>query len=321
MDNNLAFITWPPTPSQIMEAVKPMQTALLQLPQPHPPLNVSVEFDAYDGWKLRVSRDDRPWLQWERGATSWTDTNSSTATRVEEEPAEGEDELRQVVISALTPLLPDSCPARMQRPHEEYTQIWGIDGLAGDSSYGWKLFWRAKTNGVSLPEKVKQLRYDTPETEVFWNLLHEAVGQMTRASDYLTHAWNEDFRRRCEDEKNSLLNLFNGLLSEAPYYEEVPNEYGDGPYYQFRPWLKVHTPRGPIVVGWRKRVINIDWSQTVVRINGATLFPKEDTTTGGGEGYSWRAEDCYIHADGYVSAGDYLRTILSCELPSKQVKK
>jgi hypothetical protein len=86
------------------------------------------------------------------------------------------------------------------------------------------------------------------------------------------------------------------------YAEIAPNEY----WGSSRPnddWLIVTTNRGRIKIGWRKRVINIDWSGSEVTAYSAELFPGEDVTKG----------ERYIHAWGYEKAKEYIAKILSSE--------
>lgn len=54
----------------------------------------------------------------------------------------------------------------------------------------------------------------------------------------------------------------------------------------------------PITIGWRKRVINIDWEESGKDLSG--LFESEDVTKGAG----------HIHAWGYDKATEYLAKIL-----------
>jgi hypothetical protein len=58
------------------------------------------------------------------------------------------------------------------------------------------------------------------------------------------------------------------------------------------PWWLVLTKAGPVVIGWRKRVISIDWRDTAVR----ALVTSDDTTKG---------ED-HVHAWSYGDAVKYL---------------
>ncbi len=77
------------------------------------------------------------------------------------------------------------------------------------------------------------------------------------------------------------------------YAKEIPNEYNNDKH---SPWLLVTTPRGIIKVGWRKRVIVIDWSQSDIPTSGIELFASEETTK----------TDKSIHAWSYESAETYL---------------
>jgi hypothetical protein len=89
------------------------------------------------------------------------------------------------------------------------------------------------------------------------------------------------------------------LFGDRPIYvEQIPNEYG--PYGA--PWLVVTTNIGRIKLGWRKRVINIDWSQTIVKTEAEELFKEEEVT----KGYSG---EFYVHAWGYEKAKKYIDKI------------
>jgi hypothetical protein len=94
----------------------------------------------------------------------------------------------------------------------------------------------------------------------------------------------------------------------------IPNEY-----YKTDPsWQLLKTHRGDIKIGWRKRVINIDWSNAAERVysttprseasslsrflyslSGETLFPTEEVTKG----------RYFVHAWTRDKAIEYLKTI------------
>lgn len=108
--------------------------------------------------------------------------------------------------------------------------------------------------------------------------------------------------QKIESRKNYrefLLGLF--PPGQAPYAEEIQNEYCGDPCCWDRPWLVVTGPRGRIKVGPRKRVYNIDWSDSTVGQSARELFPAEDVTMG----------DNYIHAWGDADFARYLATILN----------
>jgi hypothetical protein len=88
--------------------------------------------------------------------------------------------------------------------------------------------------------------------------------------------------------------------SEMPYtaMRAIPNEYYTDPTY-FGPWFIVDTEWGALRIGYRKRVINIDWSGTQINHNGDITFKDEGVTVG----------RTMIHAWGKDKAIEYLRTL------------
>ena len=81
---------------------------------------------------------------------------------------------------------------------------------------------------------------------------------------------------------------------------DLPNEYCQCGVSA--PWFSVITEFGTIKIGWRKRVINIDWSGLDPKHrkrDTLSLFDGEDVTKG----------DDSIHAWGWEKAEDYLRRI------------
>lgn len=90
-----------------------------------------------------------------------------------------------------------------------------------------------------------------------------------------------------------------GFAIEMAGYEgvqliAVPNQYGSGDY--LGPWYEVRTSVGWITIGWRRRVIQIDWSQTGRDLEH--LF--EDAGTKAAH---------YVHAYDYRQASEYLERI------------
>ena len=98
-----------------------------------------------------------------------------------------------------------------------------------------------------------------------------------------------------KEEKAKLIAAFGG---RPIFVEEIPNEYYSKGRYA-RPWLMVTTPAGHFKIGWRKRVIQIDWSRTTVKDWARELFASEDTTK----------DDQMIHAWSYEKAKEYINRI------------
>ena len=126
---------------------------------------------------------------------------------------------------------------------------------------------------------------------------------------------SDEFRHhRCHEiaQEREALTFYRELLVQAGLGNAVirsaRNEYNcDGAR-----WIKARTPYGDIKIGWRKRVINIDWSDVVARralmtldqtiwntLSAQAIFPNEDVTKG----------QNHIHAWGERKAVEYLETL------------
>jgi hypothetical protein len=93
---------------------------------------------------------------------------------------------------------------------------------------------------------------------------------------------------------------FRKLLDEAGYQKalmtEIPNKYWSKD--AGHPWFNVRLPGGVIEIGWRKRVISIDWSAHS-KIDMTEEFKNEDVTK----------DSTSIHAWGHQKALDYLKLL------------
>ncbi|OGY91747.1 MAG: hypothetical protein A3B31_01755 [Candidatus Komeilibacteria bacterium RIFCSPLOWO2_01_FULL_53_11] len=92
---------------------------------------------------------------------------------------------------------------------------------------------------------------------------------------------------------------FTGIFVKAGFddiaLEAIPNQYC--PCDVCAPWYRVTTAIGVFTIGWRERVINIDWS--ALGQDFLSLFEGEDVTKGANS----------IHAWGWEKATDYLSRI------------
>lgn len=98
-------------------------------------------------------------------------------------------------------------------------------------------------------------------------------------------------------DKQHMLALFVLAGIMVKHAEELPNGYWPKvpDYYEIRqssPWWLAMTEFGPIKIGWRKRVISIEWTATEVR----KVITEDDVT---------KSED-YVHAWTYAKAVEYL---------------
>jgi hypothetical protein len=91
-----------------------------------------------------------------------------------------------------------------------------------------------------------------------------------------------------------------GLFPDKIFVEELPNGYCSRHCCKHLAWFKVTTTKGRITVGWRKRVINIEWEPSVAG-RADIIFGAEAVTKG----------DRSIHAWGYDKAREYIAKLLT----------
>lgn len=85
---------------------------------------------------------------------------------------------------------------------------------------------------------------------------------------------------------------------EVQSIHRIENKYWPESYIELRsksPWWLAQTPVGLIQIGWRKRVISINWENTSVR----QVVTADDVTK----------DDTGVHAWSYIKALEYLTTL------------
>lgn len=93
---------------------------------------------------------------------------------------------------------------------------------------------------------------------------------------------------------------------EVESVRKIANQYWSDPT-NVDPWWIVKTEFGTFTIGWRKRVMNIDWTDTELRVgssvdrHGDVLNPitTDEVTT----------SHTNIHASGYSKAVEYLQVL------------
>ena len=98
------------------------------------------------------------------------------------------------------------------------------------------------------------------------------------------------------NQKKEIIELFNNPI----FVEEIPNEYCSNYCCRQLPWFIITTKIGRFKIGWRKRVINIDWSDTICNKSAEDLFPEINNTKG----------DKYIHAWSLEEAKEFINKIM-----------
>jgi hypothetical protein len=138
-------------------------------------------------------------------------------------------------------------------------------------------------------------------TDEYWAISQKASEVQQILLEYSLRADSVAQKRAAKDKAEIL-----GLFPEGAIYEELPNGYCSQACCKHLPWFRVMTRVGPVVVGWRKRVINIDWTESLLKWSGKELFPEEDVTRSD----MW-APTRYIHAWGLDKAHAYINRMLA----------
>ena len=126
---------------------------------------------------------------------------------------------------------------------------------------------------------------------------YEAVNFLQKLNDKIYMEWvKENKKEEREAHIDKLKDLFKEAGFESIYVKVIDNQYSNHPVYFSNPWIEVTTTKGLIKIGWRKRVINLDWSESDINVYAETLFAQENVTKG----------DKLIHCWSYEKAIEYL---------------
>lgn len=153
--------------------------------------------------------------------------------------------------------------------------------------------WGDKSFGIEIRVSV-----DRPLNENDERAMYKISDDVETAIMTETMRQDPEAQKIKEEEKAKLLECFGGA---DIYVEELPNGYCSRWCCTQRPWYRVITPKGGITLGWRKRVISIEWSPAVTSAKADELFPSEDVTK----------YERVIHAWGYEKAKQYIARILA----------
>ena len=101
-------------------------------------------------------------------------------------------------------------------------------------------------------------------------------------------------------------NLMSIVYKDSDYtFDLLPNGYCHEECCAHIPWFMFHTIDGDIKIGWRKRVISIEWQENYEPFDFPKLFESEDVT-------KWEEEGRRgIHAWGKDKAYEYLNKVLT----------
>ncbi len=143
-------------------------------------------------------------------------------------------------------------------------------------------------------------KFDSLSEETRSHICYEGSRYLEKLREQISMAWakeNEADKRK--EHVAELTELFKSAGFEAIHVETIDSEYcSESCCYKF-PWVVVTTTKGRIKLGWRKRVMNLDWSESDIKYIGTELFKDEKTTTG----------ERYIHCWSEDKAIEYLKKL------------
>lgn len=107
--------------------------------------------------------------------------------------------------------------------------------------------------------------------------------------ELVINAQHKDNKKNLLEEKEKLLSLFKLADIKVINHWNIENDY----YGKEADWLLVKTERGLIQIGWRKRVISIDWRDT-----GISYLVEDDVTKDEYSCHAWSYEDAIKYLKG-----------------------
>lgn len=98
-------------------------------------------------------------------------------------------------------------------------------------------------------------------------------------------------------ERVEFTNIFMAAGFQVVHARQIPNEYCSKHCCLGIPWFIMTTTMGPIKIGWRKRVMSIEWHDSDIKTDGEVLFADMDVTKGKTYIHAWSPETTveYLH--------------------------
>lgn len=150
--------------------------------------------------------------------------------------------------------------------------------------------------GVKIQIMAPQNILDSASLAIIIRDKGEAIMKALQAEKYRVQPGRAE---EAASERENLLKCFTAPI----FVETIPNGYCREACCEHRPWFIVTTAKGRITIGWRKRVISIDWSDSIINALAEEMFPEESTTK----------FNQTIHAWSYDKATEYIRRIVTHE--------
>ena len=143
-------------------------------------------------------------------------------------------------------------------------------------------------------------KFDSLPEETRSHIGYGASNFLQELREEIAMAWaKENEADQREEHVTELIGIFHLAGFEIIHTETIDSQYcSESCCYKF-PWIIATTNLGRIKLGWRKRVMNLDWSQSDITAMGEILFKEEETTKG----------EKYIHCWSKEKAVEYLKKL------------
>jgi len=144
--------------------------------------------------------------------------------------------------------------------------------------------------GVRIDIHHSKFEYDSrnPAHAKLYDALYDAQERIEQEMMAIAIAADPTSAERTAAEYESLVGSF--PPTARIYAEAIPNQYCSRACCRHLPWYKVTGPFGVIILGWRKRVAVVDWSESAFKPRADILFPNEDTTKGEHSIHAWSTD-------------------------------
>jgi hypothetical protein len=183
---------------------------------------------------------------------------------------------------------------------EDYKLESSIDSSSG---FGVKIFVRRPPEVIERIENLSDERvgYEPSPKELATYMFGKECREIYHMLEMQAARLDPKIPERKKKTKGEFQKAFSDAGLNTIFMEEIPNEYfgEDDTWGIGDPWYIVTTSIGHIKVGWRKRVIVLDYERTTIEDFAGKLFPDEDVTMG----------DRMIHAWGYEKLTEYLKKL------------
>lgn len=175
----------------------------------------------------------------------------------------------------------------------------------------WKQLTYDARNGTTIGLSEIEVRVDSTAPVNLHRLrdderVFSAMALLRQALDAEILASDPNMLLGAQAKKENLLKAFGRW---GAMHTEIPNRYWrpEDPWAKYSPWFRVATPIGILIVGWRKHVIHLEWTDSFVTKTAKEIFSDEDVTK----------IEKIIHAGSYEKLQAYIQTLM--EIASAQL--